>query len=219
MRPPWGLVCISCPCSCHPPHRLAQALREHTSTSHTGHGGNKNSRLPVLPHADTGARRAGAGVVRVPSSTAHCFAWPHCCTVLATPIGLHPISKAAGGAARIAAGMPVGAGCGVGYGAAASHCGKGTGALEPHGCDGGGGQCAMMPSTYADPQPQAGERLQAPRRRRGRARSRRPASLWNPFLFRSATSISNTGCPPFQITVARFTAGEQVTAGVLKKEG
>ena len=71
---------------------VEQASREHASTSHSG-----NDRLPVLPHADTGTYRLGAGPVKVPSSTAHCFA---CMALL-----LATISKAAGGAARIAAGM------------------------------------------------------------------------------------------------------------------
>ena len=34
----------------------------------------------------------------------------------------------------------VGAGCGLGHGAAGSYCGTGTGALEPHGYGGCGGQ-------------------------------------------------------------------------------
>ena len=118
----------------------AQALREHASTSHTA-ATTGYQRCLML----TLERVARALVLRVPSYID--------CSLLRmasvlTPILSH-ISKAAGGAARIAAGMPVGAGCGVGHGAAASRCGTGTGALEPHGC---GGLRRPLPS-YVDPRP------------------------------------------------------------------
>ena len=76
-----------------------------------------------LPHADTETSRGR---------------W--CCERALIDCSLHGMasllastSKAAGGAARIAAGMrcwhaTVGAGCGLGHGAAGSHCGTGNGA-------------------------------------------------------------------------------------------
>ena len=97
---------------------------------HEPHGG--NNRLPVLSHADTGARRAGAGAVRVPSSTAHCFAWPRCWLpspkLLAALRGL-PLACQSALAAALATVL-------LGATAACGHCG----ALEQHGCGGCGGQ-------------------------------------------------------------------------------
>ena len=110
MRPPRGLVCISC----HPSRRLRESMPARATAA------------TVLPHADTGTSRGR-------------WCCEHAvidCSLRGMASLLASISKAAGGAARIAAGMrcwhaTVGAGCGLGHGAAGSHCGTGTSALEP----------------------------------------------------------------------------------------
>ena len=72
-------------------------------------------------------RRAGAGTVSVPSSTAHCVAWPRCWLaspkLLAALRGL-PLPSAINALLACHSRR----GCGLGHGAAGSHCGTGNGA-------------------------------------------------------------------------------------------
>ena len=108
--------------------------------------------------------RAGAGAVSVPCRLCYWSCALIDCSLLGMASLLASISKAAGGAVRIAAGMrcwhaTVGAGCGLGHGAAGSHCGTGNGARSRTAVGAAAANDALEPTLT-----RGRDRLQATRR-------------------------------------------------------